>query len=346
MSSTYLAPEWERQDAIILVWPHANSDWSVNLPSIENTYCELANHISLHQYLIIIAYNSAHEIYLHQTLSKHSISEDNILIICIPSNDTWVRDYGPLTIKTNSSSKLLNFKFDAWGEKYAFQKDNDFNSVFCEKLNITTACEQIDFVLEGGNVEVNARGELLSSLSCFSRQAGPNLTQSNLEEKMQIWFGTDQIYWIDVGKLQGDDTDGHIDTLARFCSDDIIVYSATNNTHDQNTQMLRSLHSQLESISLQSKNQFELVPLPLPNPIFVNHKQLPASYANFLITNHKVLVPTFEDKQDSHALQTLQDIFPTREVVGINSLSLIQQLGGLHCATVHLPANTLAMGLK
>ena len=341
MSSIYLAPEWERQDAIILVWPHTISDWSEQLTSIEKTYCELAHRISLKQQVIIIAYNLDHEQSIHTKLNEHSINENNVITTCIPSNDTWVRDYGPISIKFENGYKLLNFEFDAWGGKYEYHKDNAFSSKFCEKLNLAIPCEQIDFVLEGGNLEVNSQGELLSSVNCFSRQS--NLNIRRLEKKLRTWFGIQRVYWIDCIKLEGDDTDGHIDTLARFCSDEIIVYSAANNSYDQNTEMLQTLYSELKNIRQQANNKFELVPLPLPTPIHINKQQLPATYANFLITNHYVLVPTFDDEQDSYALRTLQEIFPTREVIGINSLAMIQQLGGLHCATMHLSENTFTM---
>ena len=339
MSPVTLAPEWERQDAMILVWPHANSDWSTHLASIEKTYCELAYRINASQQLIIIAYDLEHEAHIRDALSHYSVDEKKLLFISIATNDTWIRDYGPLCVKSDNGNKVLDFKFDAWGKKYAYEKDNALTTKLLERLNITAACEHIDFILEGGNIEVNAKHELLSSLRCFSRQN--NLDINQLEKNLHAWFGIQRVYWLDCGKLEGDDTDGHIDTLARFCADDVIVYSAANTTDDPNTKTLQALQQQLENIQHLNQHKFELIPLPVPEPIYHNNQQLPASYTNFTITNQQVLVPTFDDKQDDYALQTMQDIFPSREVIGINSVSMIQQFGGLHCATMHLPENTL-----
>ncbi len=339
MNEILLAPEWEWQDAILLVWPHSKSDWSQNLSCIENTYCELASCICLTQQLIIVAQNPNHAQYIYEITSKLSIDTNNLLITSIPSNDTWVRDYGPLCINTDNGNTYLNFEFDAWGGKYEYQIDNAFNSILYKKLNLSAVYEQIDFILEGGNIEVNSKGELLSSLSCFSRN--DNLNLEDIEHNLQQWLGIQEFYWINCGKLAGDDTDGHIDTLARFCTDNIIVYSAENYFNDQNSQTLQTLYCQLENINQQSPQKFELVPLPLPEPVYKNKQQLPATYTNFIITNHNVIVPTFDDKQDSYVLRTMQDLFPDREVIGINSLAMIQQFGGLHCATMHLPANIL-----
>jgi agmatine/peptidylarginine deiminase len=349
-----LAPEWARQDAVILVWPHSHSDWaSANngrqLESINKTYIEMSRYISRHQKLILVAYDTKHKQHIHHTLTLSNIKQDNVVYVEILTNDTWVRDYGPIITHSeavdpdiddsNSQATLLNFSFNAWGRKYNHKHDSLFNQNLIQKLSITTASLEIDLVLEGGNLEVNHQGELLSSSTCFKRKTSDqNIELASLEHDFETWF-CKNVQWIHDVTLNGDDTDGHIDTLARYCNDDIIVYSAPGNKSDPNNNALHSLADQLKNLKRDTSNNFELIPLPLPEPLFTDGNQLPATYANFLITNEYVLVPVFNDKQDSYALKTIDDLFPSRQIIDIDSTILIQQYGGIHCASMHIPAS-------
>ncbi len=342
MSVNHLAPEWERQDAIIMVWPHPHSDWINNLEAIEETYLNLSGHICKQQCLIVVAYDYVHLQHVQQKIAVQSIDSKNILFVTVPTNDTWVRDYGPIFICANDKSIMLDFKFDAWGEKYSYEHDNVFNVKLIEQLNINASYENIDQILEAGNIEINNSSELLCSSTCFRR--GCNAAFINLaalEQKITDWLGSSKIYWIDAVRLEGDDTDGHIDTLARYCADRSIVYSAIGHPNDVNNKSLNLLEAQLKSINKKSNNRLDLIPLPLPSPIFISNKQLPATYTNFLIANETVLVPVFKDHQDDYALNVFADLFPTREVIGIESTALIQQFGGLHCAAMQIPAGIL-----
>lgn len=342
MSSNKLAPEWERQDAVVIVWPHAYSDWARDLEEIENSYTELCKHICRHQRLIIITYNQTHQKHIKLKLNNSYIDCENILFANIPTNDTWVRDYGPICINDHTDKLILNFKFDAWGEKYSYALDDEFTNKFSEHYKLSTYKKDIDIVLEGGNLEINSHGELLCSSTRFNREVtGPNKELTTIEKQFTKWFGSNNTYWIDDVQLVGDDTDGHIDTLARFCLDDVIVFSAVNNTSDANSEALEQLELQLKSIQEQSHNRIELIPLPLPKPIFSSNRQLPACYTNFLILNESVLVPTFKDKQDDLTLRLFEELFLSREIIGIDSNTLIRQFGGIHCATMQIPEGIL-----
>ena len=347
MTSYRLAPEWARQDAVILVWPHIRSDWGNSndenlLQNIEITYVELSRYICEQQKLMLIAYDQEHISHIQKCLSNNRITNNNILFIEITSNDTWVRDYGPVCVKTETGNVILNFKFDAWGEKYPYDLDDAFNYMLAKKLNFNSELVSIGFVLEAGNIEVNDQGCLLSSSECFKRDISINYKNlSDLESNFRKWFGCEKIFWIKKIRLIGDDTDGHIDNLARFCADDIILYSSPTSSSDENTDALTNLKQQLHSIKHQLVNNLELVPIPLPSAITHDNTRLPASYVNFLITNQHVFVPVFNDKHDDIALKMIDDCFPTREIIDIESTSLIQQYGGIHCMSKQIPQGFL-----
>ena len=337
-----LAPEWERQDAIIIVWPHSYSDWASDLGAIEIPYSEICKHASQYQDVILIAYDHTHQLHIQERLSNVSVNSKAISYTTIQTNDTWVRDYGPVCVNSSHGKKIYNFKFDAWGEKYNYLLDDAFNKKFVRQYRLDEHCESLNFVLEAGNLEINNKGELLCSSTCFNRKNhnSPN-TRSQLEEQFTEWFGCNRIYWIEDVKLLGDDTDGHIDTLARFCCDDVIVYSAVKNSRDIRYETLKLLEKQLKTIQQKTHYRIELVPLPLPESIIKDNLQLPACYTNFLITNESVLVPIFGDKQDDSILKLFDDLFPSRQIIGINSKTLIQQCGGIHCATMQIPEGIL-----
>lgn len=346
MGNHRLAPEWARQDAVMLVWPHSNSDWNNQLDDIEKTYIELSRYISRSQKVILVAYDLEHIERIQTLLSHNGIPLDNILLIDIHCNDTWVRDFGPIFITTDNHVKMLDFTFDGWGNKFNHDHDNQFNKRFKQKLNSDAKLETIDFVLEAGNLDINSQGALLCSSSPINRtnKHGSKMEDGELrstEQKFQQWLGCTHTLWLHDVKLEGDDTDGHIDTLARFCNDEIITYTANNNASDANHNAIEHLNQQLELLKNNNSIIKELVPLPLPQPIFQNGKQLPASYANFLITNHKLFVPVFNDKQDNYALKIFDDLFPTHEVIDIESTALIKQYGGIHCATMQIPEGFL-----
>lgn len=342
MSSNHLAPEWKRQDAVIVVWPHSHSDWATNLNAIELTYLEISKYICQHQRLIIVSRGHAHQLQIKQALIKSSIKIENVTFTNVPTNDTWVRDYGPIFVNSNKKPSIYNFEFDAWGQKYAHDLDNAFSTALVNQLNLDVNYHHSNQILEAGNIEINSLGELLCTSSCFERKnIAPPIELDDLENKFVSWFGCSNTHWIDAVQLVGDDTGGHIDTLARFCADNTIVYSSVGNSNDANNAALLQLEVQLQSIKKKTANSIELIPLPLPDPVFSFGKQVPASYTNFLITNEFVLVPTFSDKRDNYTLKLFDALFQTREIIGIESSTLTQQFGGLHCATMQIPQGVL-----
>ncbi len=343
MSVNRLAPEWAWQDAIIVVWPHPNSDWKNILKAAEETYFKLSNYICQQQHLIIIAYDKAHSSHIKEILNEKKVPIKNIIIVEIPTNDTWVRDFGPICTASNSNFTAYDFNFDAWGQKYNYDLDNSFNLKFAKTINLSSKFIQIDHMIEAGNIEINSKGELFSSKSCFKRDihAKPTIF-TDLENQFSNWFGVSETYWVDVNPIIGDDTDGHIDNLVRYCSDNIIVYASIGHHNDANNNSLNELQRQINYLKKNHCKNVDTIPLPLPDPIIKSGMQLPASYTNFLITNHCIFVPVFNDKQDANVLQTFDELFPTREVIDIDSTILIQQFGGIHCATMQIPKGLLA----
>ena len=338
MSASRLAPEWEHQDAIALVWPHPYSDWAHALDRIEPTYLEICKFVGRQQAVILIAYNDAHASVIRDKLKTADIDCKNITFAIIPTNDTWIRDYGPVCTVSGDRKILLDFQFDGWGQKYGYQLDNAVNVNLARDLKFKASYRCIDQVLEAGNIEINSQGELLCSKTCFRRSRSLSDTEfARLEEQFELWLGCCKTHWLDDVQLAGDDTCGHIDTLARFCANDIIAYSASCNRTGVNHETLERLLMQLEEINRQNGNKFELVPLPLPDPISLCGKQLPATYTNFLVTNNHVLVPVFHDQQDDCALKLVDELFPGRGIIEIESSALIHQRGGLHCATMQIP---------
>ena len=338
MSASRLAPEWEHQDAIAIVWPHPYSDWAHALDRIEPAYLEICKYVGRQQAVILVAYNDAHASVIKNKLKTTGIDCKNFTFTTIPTNDTWIRDYGPVCTVSGHRKILLDFQFDGWGQKYDYRLDNAVNVNLARDLKFEVFYQYIDQVLEAGNIEINGQGELLCSRTCFRRSRNLSYIEfARLEKQFELWLGCCKTYWLDDVQLAGDDTCGHIDTLARFCANDIIAYSAPCNRNDVNHETLGRLSMQLAEINRQSSNKYELVPLPLPDPISPCGQQLPATYTNFLVTNNHVLVPVFHDKQDDYALKLVDELFPSRDIIDIESSALIHQRGGLHCAAMQIP---------
>ncbi len=328
---------------MIVVWPHVHTDWASVLDRIEATYLELCRHIGRHQDIIMVALDDGHVLHIRQRLDAASVNDQNIRFLPIATNDTWVRDYGPVCTRLGDSKALLDFEFNGWGlQQYRYSLDNAFNAQLIGHLNFKASYRAVDQVFEAGNIEINGNGELLCSKSCFRRgNCASTVDFSRLGKQIRLWLGCSEIYWVDDVRLAGDDTCGHIDTLARFCANEVIAHTVSGNRNDPNHETTARLAMQLKAIRQQSGNSIELVPLPLPDPVFMSGQQLPATYTHFLIANNIVLVPVFHDKQDSHVLKLVDELFPEREIIDIESNTLIQQYGGLHCAAMQIPEGFL-----
>jgi agmatine/peptidylarginine deiminase len=330
-----LLAEWHKQHAVLLTWPHENTDWKNNIEEVQDCYSQIARHISHRQQLIISAVDKSMVIPYLEYCKK-----ENIHIFEIKSNDSWTRDHGPLSILDNDRIIHLDFKFNGWGLKFAADKDN----LITFKLHEQNAFpdyeykNMMNFVLEGGSIESDGQGTIMTTSKCLlSPNRNGHLTKTHIENLLKKYLGAENILWLEHGELQGDDTDAHIDTLARFCPDGIITYVQCTDTQDEHYNELKLMESGLRDFKNTTGERYKLVPLPMVPPVFEGKRRLPATYANFLITNEKVLVPFYQKDTDQQALNTLQSIFPDREAVGINALPLIKQHGSIHCVTMQIP---------
>lgn len=338
--------EWEKQSAVLIAWPHETGDFSNRLDSVEQSYCFIANTISRYERLIIVCKDDSHQQHIQGLLGIN----DSIDFIQADVNDIWVRDTVFLTVENDGQLQLLNFRFNGWGEKYPHQNDDALNHKLLKAKPFKDAIyRNIDFILEGGSVESDGIDTILTTRQCLlnpNRNRG--MSQQDIERQLQQHFGVNRVLWLDQDNLSGDDTDAHIDTLARFCSANTIAYTSCNNPNDPHYDGLKNMLQQLKAFipsgvhESGSDEAYKLVPLPMPEPIYDEEGQrLPANYANFLIINNAVLVPVYDDPMDDIALQRLADCFPEHEIIATPCRPLVHQYGSLHCMTMQFPEGVL-----
>lgn len=336
-----LPSEWERQDAIVMAWPHRDTDWSYMLNEVETCYKAIASAIVREMSLILVAPN------IEEVGCKLSDIDHNERIVFLEcdTNDTWARDFGPISVINGDDRLMLDFKFDAWGMKFAANKDNlicrsmERSGIFNSKF---VNCQ--DFVLEGGSIESDGKGTILTTSRCLlSPNRNSFLSKQEIENVLRSRLGAKKVLWLNHGELAGDDTDAHIDTLARLAPNDTILYVRCEDTSDEQYESLMLMEKELMSMTNVNDKPFNLLPLPCPDPIVdENGDRLPATYANFLITNNQVLVPVYgQPDNDNKALNTIKKAFSNRDVVGIDCNALIKQHGSLHCITMQIPENFL-----
>ena len=329
--------EWEKQSAVLIAWPHTTGDFSNNLESVEQSYSIIADTITQYQRLIIVCRDDSHQQHIQALITNY----DDIDFIHATVNDIWVRDTVFLSVEKEGSITHLNFLFNGWGEKYQHQNDNDLNhKLLNAKPFKGKAHKDIDFILEGGSVESDGIETILTTKQCLlNPNRNKGLTQQQIEQQLLENLGAKRILWLDQENLSGDDTDAHIDTLARFCSANTIAYTSCKDTDDLHYTNLKYMERQLQDFRTPEGDPYHLVALPLPKPIFDGDgQQLPANYANFLIINHAVLVPTYGDAMDDIALKRLGECFPQHEIIAIPCKPLVHQYGSLHCMTMQFPA--------
>ena len=337
----YLPPEWEKQFAVMLTWPRANKLWDNYLAKIDQTYVQLVKHILPREKVLLTYFDEAHLQHIQSLLMQEKISTAAINFYKVKTDDVWMRDYGPLTVFADGHAKLLDFKFNAWGNKYPGSQDDVATKKLHElKAFGEIAIESIDLVLEGGSIEVDGKGTLLTTSSCLlAKTRNPNLSREQLTEKLKNYLGLERILWLERGHLMGDDTDGHIDTLARFVDPHTICHVSCDDPQDEHFSEIRAMVEELKSFKDFEGRPYRLVALPWPRPHFKeNGQRLPATYANFLIINGAVLMPTYDDPADALAIKQLQVCFPDREIIGIPCNPVINNYGSLHCITMQLPA--------
>lgn len=336
-----LPAEWEPQKGIQLTWPHRHTDWMNILQEAFACYLSLAEQIASREPLLIVT-TAAEKLrkLLKEELSDRAFA--NMTLIECRTNDTWARDHGVITVKdTDGNNCVKDFCFNGWGLKFAANYDNQINRMLY-KQGIFNNCDFLnrkDFVLEGGSIESDGTGTLMTTSHCLlSPNRNDALSQKEIEERLKKEFGAQKILWLEHGNLIGDDTDGHIDTIARFCPGNTIVYCKETNAQDEQYDDLQSMEEQLKSFTNANGEPYKLVSLPVPDPVIYGGERLPATYANFLIMNTAVLYPTYSQPvKDKQAGEILQTVFPGREIVGVECSTLVIQHGSLHCATMQFP---------
>ncbi len=339
-----LLPEWAPQDGVLLVWPHAGTDWAGDLPAVENVYLELARAITPRERLLVVCHDGPHQVRVSRLLKTEGIDQRQIRYAIAPSDDTWARDFGPLTVHADGQPRLLDFRFNGWGGKYPHARDDAITATLHgEGLFDDVPLERIDMVLEGGAIDTDGEGTLLTTVSCLlDARRNPGLDQAALEERLSRYLGLDRIHWLTHGWLDGDDTDGHVDMLVRFCDPGTLAVTVCDDPNDRHYRELAALRDEAAALRDSRGRPYRILELPIPAPIHDDDgRRLPASYANFLIINEAVLVPLYADPNDALAMATLAGAFAEREIIGIDCRPLIRQNGSLHCLTMQLPAGTL-----
>lgn len=305
--------EWENQSMVQLTWPHEGTDWAPILDEITAVYKEMAREIRKREPLLIVD--------------------------SIPHNDTWARDHGFITIEETSfdhKSKalvLLDFCFNGWGDKFEATLDNQINKHLFEQGLVKGVYEDhLDFVLEGGSIESDGKGTIFTTECCLmAPHRNQPLTKQEIENRLKEWLGAERIVWLQHGSLLGDDTDGHIDTLVRICPYDTLLYTGGDKDHPD----LALMEEELKSLRTLEGKPYRLLKLPLPRPIFDDGDRLPTTYANYLVINGSVLVPTYNQPDlDEEAMRIIGQAFPDRQIVGIDCRAVIKQHGSLHCCTM------------
>ncbi len=337
--SRRLPAEWESQAGTLLVWPHADTDWGSRLEAAESAFTAVAAAIAGHQPLVILVRDDAHRRRARQCLAPSLPPSAPVGFPNCAFDDTWIRDFGPLGVFRDGSPVLLDFRFDGWGGKFdAGADDAVTRRLHAGGLFGATPLEPVDFVLEGGAIDTDGAGTLLTTAECW-RARHPGLSREALEERFGDWFGTRHCLWLTEGRMEGDDTDGHVDTLARFLAPDTIAYQACDDPSDTHHEPLGQMGDELAAMHTPLDRPYRLVPLPWPGDVRDDDgRRLPATYANWLFVNGAVLVPTYGVAADDRALEILRRELPDRGVVGVPCRELIWQNGSLHCATMQLPA--------
>lgn len=341
---THLPAEWYPQSAVQLTWPHEHTDWAPMLREVEECYIKMSMEIASRERLLIVTPQPEHvSQLLHTYLPSQALA--NITLHEMPTNDTWARDHGFITLIGEAEPRLLDFQFNGWGEKFEATLDNEICRHMQEQHILKGIYEDhLDFVLEGGSIESDGRGTILTTSQCLmAPHRNQPLSQADIEQRLLTSLHAQRVLWLDHGYLAGDDTDSHVDTLARLCPNNTIAYVQCLDREDEHYEELHLMEEQLKTFRTLEDEPFRLIPLPMaPIRFDEDGERLPSTYANFLIMNGAVLMPTYGDAElDEQAQKQLQKAFPKHEIVGIDCQVLIRQHGSLHCCTMQFPVGSL-----
>jgi agmatine deiminase len=340
--------EWEKHEATWLGWPHNATDWPGKLDTIRWVYGEIVRKIAVGEIVRILINNKAEEKLARSYLSRAGANLRNVEFVNHPTNRGWTRDSGPIFVKRRKAAKsdtaIVHFHFNAWAKYNDWQKDRRVPETAAKLLRkqlFNAECSGKDFVIEGGGIEVNGRGTLLTTEECYLdpkvQVRNPGLGRKEIDDTLKKYLGVTNVQWLVAGPV-GDDTHGHIDDICRFVNAQTLVLIKETNKKDQNYHPLSENWERIQDLRLEDGSKPEVVPLPMPAPLYFDGYRLPASYANFYISNAAVVVPTFNDPNDRVALGILGDLFKDRPVVGIHAVDLVLGFGTLHCLTQQQPA--------
>ena len=335
-----LPAEWEKQGFVQLTWPHKDTEW-YDLPRVLDCYVSVARAITRYEPLLIVCRDLAE---CRADMSERGFFPEGLPIRFAesPLNDTWARDHGAISVYGDNGEKCIeDFVFNGWGLKFGAHLDNQITRNIYKEGVFAQDVRYIDmrpFVLEGGSIDTDGAGTLLATSECLcSLNRNEYLDREDIQEHLKSAFGLERILWLDHGGIVGDDTDSHVDILARFCSQDTIAYTACEDSSDENYYSLKAMEEQLKTFRTPDGKPYRLVPLPLPDAMYLEDYRLPASYANFLIINGAVLIPGADSPKDDIARERLQAVFPDRKVEVIDCRALLSGHGGLHCITMNYP---------
>ena len=341
MKDYYLPAEWAPQSGIQLTWPHAHTDWAYMLEEVQECFTRIAIEIAQRELLLIVTPEP--EAVRRQIAAK--VRMENVRFALCDTNDTWARDHGAITLLDEEGHPhLLDFTFNGWGLKFASDKDNLITRRLVEDGHLQGAyTNRLGFVLEGGSIESDGKGTLLTTSECLlSPNRNGEMNREEIEAYLRDVFHVRQVLWLEYGYLAGDDTDSHVDTLARLCPDDTIAYVRCTDPQDEHYPALHRMEEQLKTFRTPDGKPYRLLPLPWPDAIVEDGERLPATYANFLVMNGAVLYPTYaQPENDARAKEVLAQAFPGREIVGIDCRPLIRQHGSLHCVTMQYPTGVI-----
>lgn len=332
--------EWYPQSGVQVTWPHSNTDWAGDLEEVTTCYVTLSKEVLKREKLLVVCRDNAEvEKYFSQDERK------NLICVEIKSNDTWARDHGAISLLIDGGPVISDFGFNGWGLKFAANLDNLITGELFERGVFqpeVTYRNNLNFILEGGSIESDGKGTLLTNTQCL---LAPNRnqpkTQGEIEDYLKQSLGAERVLWLHHGYLAGDDTDSHVDTLARFCDEHTIAYVKCGNPDDEHYDELKAMEEELESFVAYDARPYRLIDLPMADVVYHDRERLPATYANFLIVNNAVLMPFYGTEKDQIAKEQLQKAFPDRDIVGIDCRPLIRQHGSLHCVTMQFPIGFL-----
>ncbi|HCR97704.1 MULTISPECIES: agmatine deiminase family protein [Halomonas] len=340
-----LLPEWHPQDGLQLTWPRPDGDWASLLSRIEATLERIVLATVRYQQVVISMPDQATCDRVRKTFDAYGVPAHKLLLIIAPTDDTWARDHGPISVVDDEGQPLLlDYTFTGWGGKFPASNDNRLTQALADAGVWACPVASRDMVLEGGAIETDGAGTLLTTEACLlNPNRNPHLTRQDVEALIGDDFGVDRVLWLTNGHLEGDDTDSHVDTLARFCNPSTIAYVRCDDLQDPHYTALHTMEQELKAFRQRNGEPYQLVPLPWPQACFdpEDGHRLPATYANFLIINEAVLVPTYGDPADALALSALAEAFPNHALIPIECSSVIRQHGSLHCLTMQLPKGTL-----